>query len=143
MRFWDSSALVALLVDEPRSAAAEAWLREDPEIIVWWATEIECASAVARLEREGALDPGGTRTALSRLRRLAGAWNEVEASDAVRRVALRILRVHPLRAADALQLAAASVAAEGDPASLEFVTFDARLAAAAELEGFAHLGERF
>jgi predicted nucleic acid-binding protein len=44
--------------------------------------------------------------------------------------------VHPLRAADALQLAAAVVAAEGIPASLSIVTLDERLAAAARREGF-------
>jgi hypothetical protein len=46
------------------------------------------------------------------------------------------LRVHPLRAADALQLAAAFVAAERRPSSLEIVTLDQRLAAAARKEGF-------
>lgn len=47
-----------------------------------------------------------------------------------------MLRVHPLRAADAAQLAAAFVAAERHPSSLEFVILDMRLAAAARKEGF-------
>ena len=50
---------------------------------------------------------------------------------------MRFLRVHPLRAADALQLAAAFIAAERRPSSLEVVTLDDRLAAAARKEGFA------
>jgi uncharacterized protein len=50
--------------------------------------------------------------------------------------AVRFLRVHPVRAADALQLAAAFVAAERRPASLEVITFDDRLAVAARKEGF-------
>jgi len=141
VRFWDSSVVVALLVDDARSVVAETWLREDPDLVVWWAAEIECASAICRLERDGVLEPGGARRALVRLRRLAGAWNEIEPTDAVRRAALRILRLHPLRVADALQLAPASVAAEDDPGSLTLVTFDARLAAAAEREGFVLLGE--
>ena len=45
--------------------------------------------------------------------------------------------MHPLRAADALQLAAAFLAAERRPASLELVTLDDRVAAAARKEGFA------
>ena len=45
----------------------------------------------------------------------------------------------PLRAADALQLAAAFAAAERRPASLEIVTLDDRLANAARKEGFAVL----
>ena len=58
-------------------------------------------------------------------------------SDPVREAAVRFLRVHPLRAADALQLAAAFIAAERRPSSLEVVTLDDRVAAAARKEGFA------
>jgi hypothetical protein len=47
--------------------------------------------------------------------------------------------VHPLRAADALQLAAAYAAAEQRPASLDMVTLDERLAIAARNEGFVVL----
>jgi predicted nucleic acid-binding protein len=54
----------------------------------------------------------------------------------VRTTAIRLLRVHPLRTADAFQLAAAIVAAENHPASLQFVTLDDRLGQAAEREGF-------
>ena len=49
------------------------------------------------------------------------------------------IRVHPLRAADGLQLAAALAAAEEAPASIGFVGFDARLNQAASREGFAIL----
>ena len=49
---------------------------------------------------------------------------------------MRFLRVHPLRAADSLQLAAAFIAAERRPASLDVITLDDRLAAAARKEGF-------
>jgi predicted nucleic acid-binding protein len=58
------------------------------------------------------------------------------ASDPVREAAIRFLRVHALRAADALQLAAAFIAAERRPPSLTVVTLDDRLAAAARKEGF-------
>jgi hypothetical protein len=49
---------------------------------------------------------------------------------------LRLLRVHPLRAAGALQLAAALEWA-GAPPDGELVTFDERLREAAVREGFA------
>ncbi|MEO8714683.1 MAG: hypothetical protein ABI369_06695 [Acetobacteraceae bacterium] len=45
--------------------------------------------------------------------------------------------MHPLRAADALQLSAAFIAAERRPASLQVVTLDERLADAMRKEGFA------
>lgn len=107
---------------------------------VWWGSEIECVSALARLEREDALAEAEMMTALERLDSLAQAWNEVQPVVAVRVAARRLLRVHPLRAADALQLAAAVVAAEGAPASLALVTLDERLASAARREGFAVQG---
>jgi hypothetical protein len=67
-------------------------------------------------------------------------WSEITAIDPVRRHAERIIETHPLRAADALQLGAALVAAEDDPAALEFVTLDRQQALAAEREGFRVLG---
>jgi predicted nucleic acid-binding protein len=136
MKFWDSSALLPLLVAETTTAAIAAVMSRDSSVLVWWATEIECASALARLEREGALGEAAATTAFERLRQLSAGWQEVDASDAVRETAVRLLRVHPLRAADATQLAAAFVAAERRPASLELVTLDLRLAAAARKEGF-------
>ena len=63
-------------------------------------------------------------------------WQEVLPVPVVRRTAMRLLRVHPLRAANSLQLAAAVVLAEGHPAGVPFVTLDARLALAADREGF-------
>jgi uncharacterized protein len=97
---------------------------------------VECASALARVEREGLLGRLEASTILDRLDRLRDEWREVQPTQALRQTARRLLRVHELRAADALQLAAAIVAAEGFPVALPFVTFDDRLADAAQLEGF-------
>lgn len=103
---------------------------------VWWVTQIECVSALVRQERDGNLDPQATTVAFERLREFTEGWVEIDPSDVVREVAARFLRVHPLRATDSLQLAAAFVAAEHRPASLTFVTLDQRLANAARKEGF-------
>src|SRR5947209_6102827 len=83
-----------------------------------------------------ALDVKGLALVCNRLTQLANGWHEVEPGAIVRENAVRFLRVHPLRAADSLQLAAAFVAAEGRPASLQVVTLDERLADAARKEGF-------
>ena len=136
MRFWDASAIVPLLVSEPSTATMQAIAAQDPVMLVWWATEVECASAIARLERDGAVDALAAVSTFNRLKQLTGGWYEIDPSDAVRETAVRFLRVHPLRTADALQLAAAFVAAERRPSSLEIVTLDDRLAAAARKEGF-------
>lgn len=136
MRFWDASAIVPLLIEEPRSGSVENEYRRDPGFVVWWGTDIECVSALARRERDGAIESDLVTTAIARLDLLGAAWQEVQPSGPLRRAAIRLLRVHALRAADALQLAAAVAASEGDSRSLVFVTLDERLAQAAVKEGF-------
>jgi predicted nucleic acid-binding protein len=133
--FWDTSAILPLLVQEPETEAMRARLSEDPHLTVWWGTPVECASALARLEREGV--PSHTiEEASARLETLSAAWAEVEPHDEVREIARRLLRVHPLRAADALQLAAATLLAGHRPPSLSMVVLDGRLRTAAVKEGF-------
>jgi uncharacterized protein len=139
MKFWDASAIVPLLVTEASTKYLQVLAAKDPDILVWWGTEVECASAIARLERDGDLDDATVIRAFERLKQVAGGWHEVDPTDAVREAAVRFLRVHPLRAADSVQLAAAFVAAERRPASLELITLDERLAVAARKEGFAVL----
>ncbi len=136
MKFWDSSAIVPILVGEATTETMWAIAREDPAMLVWWATEIECVSAIARLERHADLTGDATLVALQRLDLLAEGWHEVQPVAAVRRAARRLLRVHSLRTADALQLAAAVVAAEGQPGTLAIVSLDDRLSDAARREGF-------
>jgi hypothetical protein len=136
MRFWDTSAIVPLLVPGPRTKRLEAELRNDPAVAVWWATIVECGSAIARLEREGRLTEPAGRLAMDRVNAARPGWTEVPPVDRVREQAMRMLRVHPLRAADALQLGAALLLANLSPASLPFVTCDVQLADAARREGF-------
>lgn len=137
MRFWDSSAVVPLVVPERASERVRRLHEDDPIIIAWWGAEVECVSAIARVERAGRLAASGAAEGLRRLVALKQGWHEVEPSEEVRETAKRLLRVHDLRAADSLHLAAAFVAAESRPASLEFVCLDDRLRLAAVREGFA------
>lgn len=139
MKFWDSSAIVPLLLVEPGRDELLELLGSDPAMLAWWGAPVECTAAVARREREGALTVADASTALARLRALSAQWEEIQPIDAVRALAERLLRVHPLRSADSLQLAAAIVAAEHEPATLEFVSLDARLNDAASREGFLML----
>ena len=136
MRFWDSSALVPLLVREPRTSTLSALYKQDPAVLAWWGSEVECASAIGRLERAGALDVDSAGHALSRLDSLQDAWQGIQPVGEIKMTARRLLRVHPLRAADALQLAAAFVASERRPPTLEFVCLADRLNDAARREGF-------
>jgi predicted nucleic acid-binding protein len=136
VKFWDSSALVPLLVEEDLTVAIRELFLGEPGIIAWWGTPVECTSAIARLEREGHLSPQEATEALERLDALARHWHRIEPVEAVLETARRLLRVHPLRAADALQLAAAFLASEGRPSTLELVCLDDRLVTAAQREGF-------
>lgn len=120
---------------EPASAAVERALRRDPSMMVWWGSEVECVSAVARCERAGALTADVAMQAIGHLETLRESWQEVQPVDAVRRTAKRLLRVHDLRAADAFQLAAALAGSEGRADSLGIVSLDARLIDAARREG--------
>jgi predicted nucleic acid-binding protein len=141
MRFWDSSALLPLFVEERAQVQLMGLLEEDPLILVWWGTSVEIASALARRERENLLTADQVSAALEVVREMADSWNEIVPSDTVRRTAERLLRVHPLRAADSLQLAAAMIASDHDPTSLALVCLDERLTAAARREGFKVIGE--
>ena len=140
VRFWDTSALIPLLVAERGTSRAERWLREDPNVLVWTLTRVELLSALARRRRE---EPRASRRLLAARRELLRAWerwSEVTAVEIVRRHAERVVETHPIRAADALQIGAALVAAEDNPAAIEFVTLDRHQAEAAEREGFRVLG---
>lgn len=135
MRFWDASAIVPLLVEQPASAAADAEIAADPGVIIWWATPVECASAIARLLHEDAVAERELAVAHASLAALQSVWFEVQPSRALRDRAIRLLRVHDLHTADALQLAAALEWSES--AEAELLTFDRRLATAARREGFS------
>lgn len=140
MSFWDSSALVPTLAVEPTTRRMSDALADDGTVLVWWGTLVEIASALTRRERAGAHDRSRVVDAYAALDDLAARWTEVPPSDAVRDDARRLVRVHDLRAADAFQLAAARIAADGDPGALPFVTLDERLALAASREGFPVAG---
>ena len=136
MKFWDASAIVPLLIAEPLTRRLQALLEKDSGMFVWWGSRVECMSALARRERDGTADEQIMTRALHRLREFENEWQEIDPSDSLRDTAIRFLRVHALRAADALQLAAAFSAAEQRPSSLIVVTLDERLGTAARKEGF-------
>lgn len=136
MKFWDASALVPLILEQPLSDRSRQLYAADSDVVAWWGSSIECASAIARLHREKRLTAAEDREARSLLAALSASWFEVQPGEPVRMQALRLLRLHALRAADALQLAAA-LEWGGSPPDGTFVSFDDRLSAAAEREGFA------
>jgi predicted nucleic acid-binding protein len=139
MKFWDASAILPLCLKEPRTAFLKKIAEEDEAIIAWWATPVECQSAFARLRRENIFNTSGEHQARRILSALSDVWTEVEPSGDVREKAGRALLLHPLRAADSLQLAAALVWTGGRTGGHHFVCLDQRLREAAHREGFTVL----
>lgn len=137
MKFWDTSALVPLLIEERTSDPVRAIAAADTEIVVWWGASVECLSAISRLERAGRLKPPENTRAFDLLGKLRGGWKEIEPLEIIASGLEELLRAHPLRAADALQLAAALLANDRQVDELEFVCLDERLVAAARAEGLA------
>ncbi len=136
MRFWDTSAVVPLCVREPATGSLERILRADPAVVVWWTTRSECVSALARRRRDGTLGRRDEERSRRVLFALAEQWSEVQPTEVLRRRSERLLAVHPLRAADAFQLAAALLWSRGETAAHVVVSLDERLREAAGREGF-------
>lgn len=136
MRYWDSSAIVPLVVVQGTSERAEAWLSADAEIATWTLSAVEICSAIRRLVREGALEEKLAVEAENVASELERRFHQVVDLEGVKVGAQRLLRVHALRAGDAVQLASALAWAEGHPQGFVFHTFDRALGTAAEREGF-------
>lgn len=134
--FWDTSALVPLCCFQPQSAQARQVARTYSRQVVWWGTVIEAVSSLHRLTREATLSDDQSRQAFARLDYLRNHWNEIQPTEEVRDRAERLLRIHKLRAADALQLAAALVWCVDRPRGRTLIGADGNLSEAAAAEGF-------
>lgn len=137
--FWDSSALVVALLTDARSTELIEAFDRDSAPAIWWTTPVECRSAVVRSVREKRATRDEATEAMERLRDVRSQTREVLPVESVRTRALQLLTQHPLRAADALQLAAALIWCEEQPSTETFVCLDRRLREAARREGFALL----
>ena len=133
--------MLPLIVRQVTSTTAADLLQEDDDVAVRWETWVECAVTLSRLTREGELNEETEEEARSRLGLLSDNWSEIQPSDEVRSLAARVSRRHPLKAADALQLAAALTWCEEEPGGAGFVCLDDRLRRTASTEGFHVLPE--
>ncbi len=136
VNYWDSSAIVPLLVREPDTEQREGELRESGPLVTWWGTSTELTSALARRNRENILVGQQLDRGKARLRALQAQWIRVTPVEPLSRRAERLLWLHPLRAADAFQLAAALLACREDTQQCVFHCADIRLLEAAGREGF-------
>ena len=134
--FWDTSGIVPLCCFQSQTSLAHRTARLYARQVTWWATAVEAVSAFNRLRREQALTVTGREQALARLDHLRRRWHEVQPTDVLRDQAERLLAIHTLRAADALQLAAALTWCGHKTRGRCFIGADGELTKAAETEGF-------
>jgi predicted nucleic acid-binding protein len=127
---------VPLIVDEPTTASMRRVLGEDRDVVVWMLTSVELLSTLGRLGRMSEELADVLPAVRLEVMELCKRWAAVTHVEGVRRRAERLVGVHPLTAADALQLGAALIASGDRPETLDFVTLDQPLARCAQLEGF-------
>ncbi len=138
LAFWDTSALVPLCVRSRASSRANQLFRRYAPV-VWWGTPVEARSALARELRAGSLTAEQHASASDNLSTLRRRWQEILPSQSLRALAEDLLDRYPLRAADALQLAAAYIWSDRHPFDQNFISADKRLLSAAASIGFRAL----
>lgn len=135
LAFWDTSALVPLCAHQGITPRAFALYRSYG-VVVWWATPVEIASALRRLVRMKQLTPDAWTVSCRLALELAGSWRVIQPSDSLRATAAQFVDRYDLKAADALQLAAAMEWCENVPQGKVFLAADQKLREAAVLSGF-------
>jgi predicted nucleic acid-binding protein len=135
LAFWDTSALVPLCAHQgitPRVVA----LYRSYGVVVWWTTPVEIASALRRLVRMKQLTPDDWTVSRRLALELAETWRVIHPSNSLRAGAIQLVDRYDLKAADALQLAAALEWCEKIPQGKVFLAADQKLRETAVLSGF-------
>jgi hypothetical protein len=102
----------------------------------WWGSPLGWWESLLGAQRQGRISAAGLQQARGVLDHLRTGAFEVQPTEELRARALRLLAVHPLRAAEALELAAALVWCRERPQGASFVSLHPPLRLAAALEGF-------
>ena len=132
--YFDASALVKLLVEEPGSDIAAALWDGCDIAVSSRLTYPEVAAALASAGRSGDLSEASLAACERDWEDYWGAMRPVELSEQVQRVAGGLAKRHRLRGADAVHLASAL---EIDPVALVVAVWDRRLHAGAVAEHLA------
>ncbi len=138
IEFWDTSVVVPLYVEELGTTTLQSILPTLAKVAIWRGTPVEVASALARRTRETSEPHELSKLVNARLIAEAAfrgdGFTFVHPSEPIFNAAAGLLYRHRLRAADALQLAAA-LDLRRDLPTLRFRCADARLNDAATAEG--------
>ena len=130
--YFDASAVVKLVLDEPGSAAVRDLWRQSDRRFAGTLTHVEACAAVAAAHRNHQLDAELTDAILVELAELRRDVREVTLGSDVATIAAELARTHGLRGADACHLSSALALRDPD---LIVATWDRRLHAAAQAVG--------
>ena len=134
--YFDTSALVKLLVLETGSPLAVAlWERADA-VITSRIADVEVKSVLAAAERIGRIDAAPAAAARDRWKELWPGLHKVEVTAALSEHAADLADRRPLRAGDALHLASALLLRDANPV---VAAWDKRVSTAARAEGLTVL----
>jgi predicted nucleic acid-binding protein len=112
--YFDTSAIVPLLIDEPATERCrEFWLAAH-RLVTTRLARVEARAALAQAERSGRISRAHLRSSSRDLDLLLNQLEFVEVDDALTRSAGDLAETHALRAYDAVHLAAASEARDPD-----------------------------
>jgi predicted nucleic acid-binding protein len=142
MKFWDTSAIIPLIIDQACSSEIKEIFKPDTRMVVFWGTYIECHSALSRLHRENILTREGLRDAIKLLDVLNNYWTEILPGNLLKEQSVRVISIHGLKTLDSLQLASALIWTNKNPKGNGFVSLDRQLREAAGREGFNVLPEK-
>ena len=132
--YFDTSAVIPLLVDEPASEAVEEMWKAASRVVTVRLLYPEARAALARAFREGRLTSRHHRLTVAALERLDSQLDHVEITADLAMRAGELAEAEALRGYDAVHLAAADAVADDD---LVMVTGHAALRAAAARIGIA------
>lgn len=137
MFFWDSSAIVALLLYEKETERIRSFLEQSEELSAYISviTPLEIASAIVRKIQDGAITLKQADLARLIISEFRKEVYLVFADQNVLDIALHLQKIYSLKVADAIQLASARVGTE-NPSVVNFLSLDEKLNNAARLEGF-------
>ena len=133
-RYFDASALVKRYVHEVESPAVNRWLGESSSATCRL-SEAEIAATLARKLRDHELSSATHKQKIALLNADLVSMRVIEMSPAIFVGVNAVVERYPLRAGDALHLAAALILRDVLGEELEFVCYDTRLRRAAQAEG--------
>lgn len=132
--YFDTSAFIPLIIDEPNSDSCDRLWNEATRIVSVRLLYVETRAALARAHRLGRLSQRALASAVALLDDLSAQVDHVEVTERLVRMAGALAEEQQLRGYDAVHLAAAQAVADQDTI---FASGDQQLIAAATRVGLS------